>query len=438
MAAKKRLDSQQSLPLYFQNHKKRFKRVTHRGRLALLGKLKHRMGSIMSMLSLAAIMTRSTAYFQPYSVRFSPTLMSSVRGLRSRSTPTASQLDDINTSNYFQQPPSRRSSSFAGGSLDQKKKVIFILGGPGAGKGTQCDKISREFGIVHLSAGDLLRKERASGSENGRLIDSLIDEGQIVPVAITLGLLRQAMAASPSSRFLIDGFPRNWDNVQGWNEHMLDSCTVESVWFIDCNEQELERRLLQRGLTSGRNDDNLLAARKRFVTYRESTLPIVEHYSAQGKVVSVSGDQPVEDVYRELKSSLVLDLEKDVLQCNHGLLEALAARDWAAYREFCHESLTAFESRADGALIEGLEYHEFGFSHDQSEVTAEKGKEQSSTIVSGPHVRVMGQTAVVSYTRETLGPGGQQVQVLEETRVWRTFRGRWLQVHYHSTPLGAR
>ena len=350
----------------------------------------------------------------------------------------ASQLDDVGTS--FSSPagrdrPSARSLTGAAGEADSahwaRKKVIFILGGPGAGKGTQCEKISREFGLVHLSAGDLLRTERASGSENGQLIESLISEGCIVPVAITLGLLRAAMAASPSSRFLIDGFPRNWDNVQGWDEHMEGSCDVEAVWFIDCDEGELEKRLLERGKTSGRSDDNVAAAKKRFVTYRESTLPIVEHFRGLGKVVSVRGDQPVEFVYGELRASLLLDLEKEVMGRNTLLLQALAANDWPAYKRLCRPSLTAFESRVDGALIEGLDYHEFGFAAGAGSGTGEGSVGEAvgacgHTITVGPHVRVIGRSAIVSYTRQ----GGDQA--LEETRVWETFDGKWYQVHFHS------
>ena len=91
-----------------------------------------------------------------------------------------------------------------------KKTVVFILGGPGSGKGTQCELIVKKFNYVHLSAGDLLREERKTpGSEYGEIIQKRIDNGQIVPSEITVSLLKKAMEQSPSNKFLIDGFPRN-------------------------------------------------------------------------------------------------------------------------------------------------------------------------------------------------------------------------------------
>lgn len=102
-----------------------------------------------------------------------------------------------------------------------KPEVVFILGGPGAGKGTLCRYIVERYGYVHLSAGDLLREERVKpGSEYGELIETHIRNGTIVPVEITCSLIDRAMQTSgnPHCRFLIDGFPRNQDNLDGWNK----------------------------------------------------------------------------------------------------------------------------------------------------------------------------------------------------------------------------
>ncbi|RLN36687.1 hypothetical protein BBJ28_00021211 [Nothophytophthora sp. Chile5] len=184
-----------------------------------------------------------------------------------------------------------------------KKKILFVLGGPGAGKGTQCAKLVEKFGFVHLS--------RQSGSANGDLIDRMIKEGQIVPVKITLSLLQQAMIRSGRDLFLIDGFPRNFDNLQGWQEEMAeDEFVVEGVLFYDCPESVMEERLLERGKTSGRTDDNADAIRKRFHTYLESTMPVVQYYEKLDKVFKVDATPGPDEVF-EATSALVSPIVAD-------------------------------------------------------------------------------------------------------------------------------
>lgn len=118
-----------------------------------------------------------------------------------------------------------------------KPQVVFVLGGPGAGKGTQCSNIVSKFGFVHLSAGDLLRAERNKpDSMFGELIDTHIKNGTIVPVEITCKLIQNAMEVSVANRFLIDGFPRNKDNMTGWDTTIGDQVDLLFVLFLDCPE----------------------------------------------------------------------------------------------------------------------------------------------------------------------------------------------------------
>ncbi|CAM9099152.1 unnamed protein product [Discosporangium mesarthrocarpum] len=184
-------------------------------------------------------------------------------------------------------------------------EVVFVLGGPGAGKGTQCALIVENFGYVHLSAGDLLRSEKQSGSDLASMINDYIKEGKIVPAEVTIGLLKTAMEQSGNSKFLIDGFPRNEENLSAWMG-IMDSCAeVDFLLFLDCPEDVMEKRLIGRGASSGRADDNLESIRKRFMTYKESTMPIIKHFSAKGKTRRVIADRTVEDVFAEVKSLLV-------------------------------------------------------------------------------------------------------------------------------------
>ncbi|CAM9277365.1 unnamed protein product, partial [Phaeothamnion confervicola] len=175
--------------------------------------------------------------------------------------------------------------------------VVFVLGGPGSGKGTQCANIVRDFGYTHLSAGDLLRAEQASGSEVAAMIQTYIKEGQIVPVEVTVGLVKKAMEESGNNRFLIDGFPRSQDNLEGWFRVMGDEVEVSFVLFFDCSEATMTERLMSRGLTSGRADDNMESIKKRFVTFRDQSVPVVQSFARLGKVRTVSSAPPPDVVF---------------------------------------------------------------------------------------------------------------------------------------------
>lgn len=190
---------------------------------------------------------------------------------------------------------------------DRKPLVVFVLGGPGSGKGTQCARIVAEFGFVHLSAGDLLREEMNSGSPHGSMISDMIKNGQIVPAEVTVGLLKDAMDRSPVKRFLIDGFPRNEDNNNCWVNLMSPHTDTRFVLFFDCPEEVMEARLLKRGESSGRTDDNIQSIKKRFQTFLNQTLPVVSSYEKEGKVHRVNSDVPPDEVYsvvRRIFSSL--------------------------------------------------------------------------------------------------------------------------------------
>jgi UMP-CMP kinase len=186
-------------------------------------------------------------------------------------------------------------------SAKDRPDVVFVLGGPGAGKGTQCSLLVNEYRFIHLSAGDLLRAEMNSGSANGEMISNMIKNGQIVPSIVTVGLLAKAMEKSGGKKFLIDGFPRNEENNGRWEAEMSDKARVALVLFFDCPEKVMEERLLKRGQSSGRSDDNIESIRKRFQTYLRSTIPIIEYYDKKGIVEKIRGDRPVEEVWEDVK-----------------------------------------------------------------------------------------------------------------------------------------
>lgn len=184
--------------------------------------------------------------------------------------------------------------------------VIFVLGGPGAGKGTQCLKIVDSYGYVHLSAGDLLRAERKRvGSKVGEEIEMHIQKGSIVPVEITCTLLQNAMAESGKDTFLIDGFPRNKDNLDGWMKQVgPEQANVKGVLFFECSDKVCIDRCLERGKSSGRSDDNETSLAARITTYNESTMPIIKQFDEKKLVKRIDADKTEAEVFEQCKEAL--------------------------------------------------------------------------------------------------------------------------------------
>lgn len=182
-------------------------------------------------------------------------------------------------------------------------EVVFVLGAPGAGKGTQCSLISKEFDFVHLSAGDLLREERQRpGSEFGEMIEEKIRNGLIVPVEVTCSLLHKAMQKSGKPRFLIDGFPRNKDNLEGWERVMSDKTKLLFVLFFECSQDKCTERCLGRGAAgSGRSDDNLESLQKRFNTHLNDTMPIIDYYDQLELVRRINAENAPDAVFDSVK-----------------------------------------------------------------------------------------------------------------------------------------
>lgn len=191
--------------------------------------------------------------------------------------------------------------------MSTKYSVVFVLGGPGAGKGTQCANIVRDFGYVHLSAGDLLRAEmKKDDSALGKEIEEHMKQGSIVPVKVTCGLLAKAMdehfKENKKQQFLIDGFPRNHDNFEGWQKEMTERADVKFVLLFECKDDTCISRCLDRGKGgSGRVDDNEETLRKRITQFYSGCKPVIDHYDKLGLVKRIQGEGSAEEVFNQVK-----------------------------------------------------------------------------------------------------------------------------------------
>ncbi|CAN6574566.1 unnamed protein product [Malus baccata var. baccata] len=175
--------------------------------------------------------------------------------------------------------------------------IICVSGGPGSGKSTQCAKIVSHFGFCHLNAGDLLEAEAEAGSEYSKMIKDFKKERRLVPSDLVVKLLQQAMQRSRNKEFLVDGFPRNEENIAAAERivgtkfmFMQMKFEPDFVLFLDCSEGEMTRGLLNRN-------------QKRHQVYFECTVPVVNCYSAKGKVRKIDAERPPEEVFEVVKEA---------------------------------------------------------------------------------------------------------------------------------------
>jgi len=179
--------------------------------------------------------------------------------------------------------------------------VIFVIGGPGCGKGTQCAQIVTRYGFTHLSSGDLLRDEVQSGSPRGQALNAIMEKGELVPLEVVLDLLAEAMLKqlSTSKGFLIDGYPREIQQGVQFESSILP-CT--KVLYFEVPDEVMVQRLLKRAETSGRVDDNEETIKKRLATFHKHSEPVVGHY--KDKCATIVATSAPEAIFEEVKTIL--------------------------------------------------------------------------------------------------------------------------------------
>jgi len=182
---------------------------------------------------------------------------------------------------------------------------LVLFGPPGAGKGTQSQKLIEKYGLIHLSTGDILRNEISQGTTLGLEAKKLMDEGVLVPDEVVIGMISNKLDANPAAKgFIFDGFPRTVAQAAALDTLLEGKSTgISGMIALVVDDQELENRLLLRGKDSGRPDDaNPEIIRKRINEYNNKTTPVAEFYKAQGKFTSINGIGSVDDIFTELSS----------------------------------------------------------------------------------------------------------------------------------------
>lgn len=238
------------------------------------------------------------------------------------------------------------------------------------------------------------------------------------------------MEESKAKRFLIDGFPRNNDNLDGWRNEMSDSAIVDSILFLDCPDLVCEDRILKRAEISGRSDDNIATLKKRFNTFKNVTMPVVKYFDTitndnnnnwlnkNGvKVYKVDGDRSENDVYHKVKQSYQEMIQNELLELSQQLLDAIDTNNEETYK----------------CLIE---------SKQECDNDIKSNTNLKMSTMTNTMVRVIGKSAVVSYVRVLQinnGIGSIITNSYEETRVWEIVKKddmyTWLNIHTHQVPL---
>ena len=180
---------------------------------------------------------------------------------------------------------------------------IVLFGPPGAGKGTQSEKLIAKYKLAHISTGDLFRKNLKEGTKMGILAQKYMDEGNLVPDEVVIGMVDDKIKeTNKSNGYIFDGFPRTVEQAKALDELMNKNETpISTMISLDVPEKELTKRLLERGKTSGRPDDqNLHKIKNRIQVYQEETLPVASYYKKQEKHNNIPGVGGIDEIFENI------------------------------------------------------------------------------------------------------------------------------------------
>jgi adenylate kinase len=183
---------------------------------------------------------------------------------------------------------------------------LLVLGPQGAGKGTQAKRIAEEYGIPHVSTGDMFRAAQAEGTTFGKRVGEIMAAGQLVPDELTIAMIEERLSQPDAQTgFVLDGFPRNLAQAEALDT-MLGGIgrALDAILFFDVPDEVGMQRALKRAHVEGRADDTGDVIAKRLEIYHSETEPIVEHYRATGKLVPLHAERSIDEVWSEISDSL--------------------------------------------------------------------------------------------------------------------------------------
>ncbi|WP_214225799.1 adenylate kinase [Pedobacter sp. B4-66] len=184
---------------------------------------------------------------------------------------------------------------------------FVLFGPPGAGKGTQSEKLIEKYQLIHISTGDLFRAHIKNQSPLGQRVSALIAEGQLVPDEITIAMLEEEVDKNPGAKgFIFDGFPRTVPQAEALDEFLVSKgSSIAGVIALDVDQEELTKRIAQRQIETGRLDDQADKLQKRIEEYFSKTIHVLPYYEGQQKLSKVNGIGKIDDIFAEL--SAVID-----------------------------------------------------------------------------------------------------------------------------------
>lgn len=190
---------------------------------------------------------------------------------------------------------------------------LILFGPPGSGKGTQAIRIAEKYKLVHISTGDLFRYELSNNTELGQLAKSYMDQGLLVPDEVTVNMLRAKMDRHPDANgFIFDGFPRTIPQAEALQALFKEKGTsLTTMILLEVDEDEIVRRILLRGESSGRSDDNdVEIIKKRFNIFKQETQPVFDYFASLGRAAVIHGVGEVEEIFAKIVTEINHSLNK--------------------------------------------------------------------------------------------------------------------------------